>query len=487
MKKISSAGFFVVVLSSFMISSVLWSQNSPMRHAPNLLPGVEPAMLTPGYWIKLQDDPDNVIMTPREIAQFNENIRNKKLVFSDHFGKPDPNEKPITELMGRNLFMNPILPLELPETLSGDSLKVWLDFNLEQLKNPHKLWGSTGYFDNRNVIYSDVMKQQIADAMNRDRIPNIIERRFGIIVSRADMRYFPTAVPGYNSLTSRTDRFQGGALYTGMPVSILHESADGDFLFVESPVSQGWVDTFDIATGSREEIRAMTESSDFIMAAADKVPVYGDPSFLTIARYLFLSETIPLQTLSSRKYEVKMTYRKPDGSVGIANGYIKPDANVHIGYMPYTKRNVLTQAFKMLNQPYGWEDQDNKRDCCGTMWALLRCFGITTGRVPRYILNASDDMVYIDPGLSTEEKINEVAKIEPVITMAGTSGHIVLYLGRAHNGKLYFIHQAGWGYKDENGERLVVNRMTVNAADHGWYGINSPRVFTTFRMMLSSE
>ena len=81
--------------------------------------------------------------------------------------------------------------------------------------------------------------------------------------------------------------------------------------------------------------------------------------------------------------------------------------------------------------------------------------------------------------LDSEEKMEEAAKLEPVITMAGSSGHIVLYLGKAHNGKLYFMHQCGWGYDEDNGQHFIVNRVTVNSAEHKWYDINEPKVFTT--------
>jgi len=455
-------------------------EDLPPCHAPNTLPGVEPGMLTPEYWISLQNDPDRVIMTSEEIVRFNEKIRKKKVVFRDLYGKPNPLKNPITKLMGDNLFMNPLLPLDIPGIFPGESLRVWLECNIEQLYHPGKLWGSRGYYDNRNVIYNDDMKNEIVDDMNFDCIPDVITSRFGIIVNRADMRYFPTPVPGYNDTITRTDRFQGGALYTGMPVAVHHESVDGDYLFVISPVSRGWVAACDVAMGDRKKIRKLTEDTHFLMATTEKVPVYGNPSYRNFTRYLYFSATLPLIKHDNEGYTVKMPYRKPDGSCGVADGYIKPDADVHIGYLPYTKRNVLNQIFKLLNQPYGWEDMDNKRDCCGTMWTLLRCFGIKTGRVPRYILNASENIVYIDPGLSSEEKMSKVANIEPVTTMAGASGHIVLYLGKAHNGKLYFMHQAGWGYKDNNGNHLVVNRLSINAADHSWYGINSPKVFTTF-------
>ena len=468
--------FFIVCVSPS------WSQDKKPKpkHAPNALPGVEPEMLTPEYWIALQEDADEVIMTHEEIERFNEKVRNKKVVFRDYYGKPDPLERNFAINHIKGLLMNPLLPLELPDTLLGDSLRIRLNGNIELLFSPPDSYGSREYYDGRNAIYNESMKQEIAEDINVNAIPSIINRRFGIIINHANVRFYPTSVPGYSDTEWEMDMFQATSLCIGNPVAILHESADGDFLYVENPIARGWIAAKDIAIADRKKIRNLTGDKNFLLAAAHKVPVYGNTSHKNFARYLYFSATMPLTRHNSKGYVVKMPYRKSDGSLGVAEGYIKPDADVHIGYLPYTKRNVLIQIFKLLNRPYGFHDQNNKRDCSGTQRVLLRCFGIITGR-DCFPLLSSDHMIYINPNLSTEEKMKEVGKIEPVITLAGNSGHIVLYLGRAHNGMLYFMHQGGWGYKDEKGSHLIVNRTSINAVDHHWYNIHQPNVYTTFR------
>jgi hypothetical protein len=277
------------------------------------------------------------------------------------------------------------------------------------------------------------------------------------------------------------DLFQAMSMRVGKPVAILHESVNGDFYYVETPFQRGWIAAENVALGTREEVRKLAADKNFLMAAAHRVPVYGDPGFKNFARYLYYASTMPLLRKDAKVYVVRMPYRKPDSSIGIASGYIRPDADVHVGWLPYTKKNVIVQIFKLLNQPYGWLDQDNKRACSGTMHALLQCFGIEVGALPSFILFASDHMVYYDPKMSVEEKTKAVENLEPVITMAGNAGHIVLLLGKAKNGKLFFMHQAGWGY-EENGQQYIVNRTSLNPADFKWYHISSPSVFTTMRL-----
>lgn len=249
---------------------------------------------------------------------------------------------------------------------------------------------------------------------------------------------------------------------------------------MQTPVARGWVAADRIALADKKDIRKLTEDDRFLMATGDKVPVFGDPSFKRFVQYFWCSETLPLLKKGDTGYVVKLPNRKIDGSLGVSKGYVKPDADVHIGYLPFTKRNVLTQLFKLLHTRYGWADEFNKRDCSGTHRVVLQCFDIVTGRWPNFVLLASDHQTYINPGLSTEEKIEQVSTIEGDITWCGTSGHLVFYLGKARNGKLYFMHNGGWGY-DEGDQHFYVNRVDINEAHHSWYNINSPRVFTTFR------
>ncbi len=463
--------FLITVLT--VLTTLCWAQGKKPIHAPDALPGVEPEMLSPDYWIALNSDADKVIMTPEEIEEFNEKNRTRKVDFNDYYGKTNPLKRDFELSITKGPVMNLIMPLDLPPRLPGTSLEEKLKKNIEWLY-------SRDFYDGRNAIYTDSMRQKIVDAMNLEDIPDEIIRRFGIVVKRADVRHYPTSVPGYSETQWELDMFQATALYLGNPVAVIHQSADGAFLYIESPVSRGWVTAEKIAFAPKEEIREITEDKNFLMATADKVPIFGDPGFYSFSKYFYCSATLPLVVKNKSLYVVKLPYRQPDSKLGVTEAYVKPDADVHIGYLPYTKSIVLLQIFKFLNLPYGWADQQNKRDCSGTQRVLLRCFGIKTGRHPSFILSSSDHRYFINPDLSTEEKKAEIAKLDPVITLAGNSGHIVLYLGKARNGQQYFMHQGGWGY-DEDDQHFIVNRVSINSFDHRWYSVNSPNVFTTFK------
>ncbi len=452
----------ITVMCAIGFACALTAQEAAKpRHAPDALPGVEPEMLTAAYWIALQSDADTVILTPTDIARFNAKNRAKKV--SESFEGP---------------LKNPILPLDLPASMPGDSLTARLAHNRDQLYNPDPLYGSRDYYDNRLVIWSAAMKDELAAKMNLAAIPRTVTRRFGLVVNHTGVRQYPTSVPGYSDARVMLDRFQITDLHIGYPVAVLYESADGDYLLAETPLAVGWIPSADVGFADRETARALAYPKDFLMGRADRVPVYGDPGCRSFARHLYMSETMPLAAKSTKRYTVRMGYRKPDGSLGVTTGYLRPGADVHEGWMPYTKRTVLAQMFRLLNTPYGWHGQDNKRDCVGTLRVVFRCAGLETGRA---ISLASDNRVPVDPKLSDAEKTAIVSGIEPVITVASNPGHTALLLGRARNGKLYFMHQGGWGYKDENGEQLIVNRVSINSVEHSWFSISQPDLYTVMK------
>jgi hypothetical protein len=154
------------------------------------------------------------------------------------------------------------------------------------------------------------MKREIIGKMNMEAVPVSITPRYGIVVNHALVRQYPTPVPGYSDLRGRLDRFQLTDLCIGNPVAVLHRSTDGDYLFVECPLARGWIRAEDIAIGGRDSIRPLVEDTNFLMATADRVPVYGDPGFEHFARFFYFSATMPLIGHDAAGYRVKMPVRR---------------------------------------------------------------------------------------------------------------------------------------------------------------------------------
>ena len=110
----------ILLLCSFSFIAADEKEKLEDKHAPAPLPGVESAMLSADYCISLHDDADEIVMTSDEILTFNTKVRSKRNVFSDRYGKEDPMIRNYNEKLSIGLYMNPVIPYQLPD------LGIWI-------------------------------------------------------------------------------------------------------------------------------------------------------------------------------------------------------------------------------------------------------------------------------------------------------------------------------------------------------------------------
>src|SRR3546814_12644146 len=90
-----------------------------------------------------------------------------------------------------------------------------------------------------------------------DAIPANQATRYGMVLERAALRTFPTALRVFSSAgDTDIDRFQESALFPGTPVVVAHASADGELLFVVSARYAAWIQADALAEGDRDAVFA---------------------------------------------------------------------------------------------------------------------------------------------------------------------------------------------------------------------------------------
>jgi hypothetical protein len=246
-----------------------------------------------------------------------------------------------------------------------------------------------------------------------------------------------------------------------MPVAILHASKDKTWLYVRSEIAFGWVPAEHVAIGSAKDLKQYDDSRDILVALEYNVPVYGDRNFESFIVNLFIGSKVKLIKNSASGYTVLIPFRNPDASFTTAEGWIKKDAKVSVGYQPFTQRNIISTMFNMLYRPYGWADSNHEYDCCGAIRVVLRTFGIKTGRWTSFELHATPHVTAFTRKTEKEKKYELLKGREPGITLVGNSGHICMYLGEVE-GRHYVIHQGGYSYKGEDGVTYHFRRVNVN-------------------------
>ena len=198
------------------------------------------------------------------------------------------------------------------------------------------------------------------------------------------------------------------------------------------------------------------------------VPVYADAAFTNHAASIPMGTRLPFVEKTERHYAVTLPWRAPDGGLKFVTGYIRKEADVSVGFLPYTTRNFFQQVFKLEGHAYGWGDLFDGRDCSRLVMDIFSTFGFN---MPR---NSSRQAAFNPAGRKETLSLNEKDKLGVLKSLEGRPallympGHIMLYLGTV-DGRVYAIHSA-WAYRESGtiGERTVmVGRVVVSDIARG--------------------
>lgn len=406
-------------------------------------------MQTADYWIDRINSPDKILANQKEIENYNKKIKKQMSQDSDAlFFDVDSYDESIAgyrlkELMGEN----------------GFTLKPYTNSQGESIASEQ--WQI--YFENCNY----------------DSIADFNKVRYGVVCRRADVRVLPTAERIFdNSDKQSGDVLQSTALAVNEPVLVMHTSRDNGWYFIVAEEYAGWVscDAIGLAA-SRNEWQKIRENEHFLVVTGDRIQTQEVPGDELSGNYEFtmgtklpLAENAAWKDLKSKSgdensvcnssvydsYVVKAPKRNEDGSLTYAMLAVPLNKDVSIGYMEYTRANVLRQAFKMLGNPYGWGGADSGRDCSSLVRDVYLCFGF---RLPRN----SSDMAKLPESVDVKE-LSEKEIIQKLMGAESGSilqmpGHVMLYLGCVD--KNYFVLSARGG----KFQRVMINDLHAQTGD----------------------
>lgn len=312
--------------------------------------------------------------------------------------------------------------------------------------------------------------------LNLDALQDSVSVELGLIVRRADMRTWPTVDIVFKTQeTFDLDRFQENGLFPADIVAVLHESADGRWCFVQSYNYAAWVLKERIVTGDRQQILQYRDAENFLVVAGGKATTNFNPQVAAISELqLDMGVRLPLAGPDAvarhvdgqnpqSSYAVSLPVRGADGELQFRTALIARNQDICIGYMPYTRRNILHQSFKFLGERYGWGHSYNARDCSGLVMEVYKTFGIL---LPRNSSQQRESPIGNNIRFSADDGAAEKFKVLgncDVGDLLYCPGHVMLYLGDV-DGEPYVIHSLfGAGWSDANGEfqEGVLNGVAV--------------------------
>lgn len=390
--------------------------NRPPGVTASALGRAVPEMRQADFWIAGLRDPDRVVMSPERIAAFNEETR-KNL--------PDK----VYDLTA------------YPPSLTGGKLA--------GLVGERHFPGKPVYRNGQPVSSSffESLQREINIAGIREENPVC----YAFTVRRTSLRTFPT-----HDLVTRTpgnrefDLIQETAVDPAEPVLVLHTGLDGRWCFIQTYNYRGWAPVCALAfSENRKTWLDYVNAGNYLVVTGSKcrlgvnpfTPEFSELEFamgakLPLVRKEDVPEVVGNQSPEGN-YVIKLPVRGRNGELYFEPALVPLGCDVSPGYLPFTRANIIRQAFKMKGERYGWGGMFKSRDCSALVLDLYRSFGF---RMPR---NADEQeqtagKTVVLGAAGAGERTRLLGKLRSGATLH-FPGHVMLYLG-AHGGRYYVIH-----------------------------------------------
>lgn len=403
--------------------------------APILLPGTVSEMNTAGFWIGIHPDPDRIVIPADKIAEFNRYIRSSTRTVQDLASYPD--------------------------SVRGGNVAAALKSTLNYVS-------SKKYVRQDGMMTDSSFFRSIEDKMNIPSIPARVAVKFGFVTAYTPQRLLPTNTELYSNMKSiDIDRLQNSSLDIGTPLALLHATRDGKWIYAVAPLCEGWVLAEHVGFCSREELASYVSADPFFITVGTKTDVFLDDALRIHHAYVRMGCRFPSSDTENEGNEgiarIVLPFRDQDGACRFREVYTS-QSDVSLGYLPYTPRTIILQAFKLLNFPYGWGDMYGEQDCSRFIEGIFSTVGI---QLPRNSLQQArvGRLIARFKGDSSEEKRLVALSDNSIggISILHMNGHIMLFLGNV-DGDPYAIHDMrGYSEPSPQGERtLLVNRVVVS-------------------------
>lgn len=381
-------------------------------------------MQLPGYWTNKIEDGNKVIMSPKEIQAFNNDIYNKILS--------------VVNIQNYN------------DTISDKTLVSYIN----KYTIPSKIYDSAG------KLLGNKFSKGILSNLNLDSIKPSNEVMFGLTIRKTSVRSFPNDISVYNSpKDNRLDRFQQTGCGACEMVAILHKSKDSLWYFVQTSNYKGWVKAEDIGiVQNKKEVVDYVNNKNFIVINCNYVTIkFTMENGKDFTADYFMGTKMPIVKESEKEYLVSVPIKDMSGNVTYKNVCLSKSLDISKGYLEYTRDNILNQAFKLSGVDYDWGDKNKGRDCSSFILSIYKSFGFD---LPR----DTDEQEKIPGKVYTFNK-NILESLKPGATIF-MNGHVVMYLGK-DNGKHYIIHSfLGYGGKKDSVVSFVpMYKVSVTEAE----------------------
>ncbi len=312
-----------------------------------------------------------------------------------------------------------------------------------------------------NGAWIDQAQRQSMDSeLNLDAIPASQAARYGIVVQNSNLRALPVQAGIFGSVSDANfDVLQETTLDAAEPVVVLHTSRSGGFYYVQARNYRGWIDSTRVALASRDAWLSYVKMENFLVVTARNL-ILSVPEGKIVCQ---MGSRLKLKEVQRDGYQVLLPQRGADGGLSEREKFIDKTADVHIGDLPYTRANLLTEAFKYCGAPYGWGGLKESEDCSGFIADVYKTVGVLLPRDADEQETTAGHAFDFNAMDASQRKAFIIGRLLPGDALY-MDGHALLYIG-AIDGEPYAIHALGsYGkaYADGRVEKIRVMQVVVS-------------------------
>ncbi|MCL7715502.1 SH3 domain-containing protein [Stenotrophomonas mori] len=322
-------------------------------------------------------------------------------------------------------------------------------------------------YDVQGRVVDAAQLRAIGDNLAADRVPASRPLQYGLVVHRADLRAFPTALRVFSSKgDTDIDRFQESALFPGDAVAVLHESADGQWLLVASERYVAWIEKRHVGIGDAGQVFGYGKEGPYrVITGATATTAYTPEEPRVSRLQLDMGVRVPvledwpaMTPVNGQQghaaHVIQLPVRNDDGSLALVPALLPRSQDSSDDYLPLTPRTLITQAYKFLGERYGWGHAYDTRDCSGFVSEIYRSAGVLLPRntSAQAVSPALDRIAFGER--DTRAPRDAAVDALQVGDLVYIPGHVMMTIGHA-DGMAWMIHDtAGGSWFDVDGKRI---------------------------------
>ncbi|TXI99963.1 MAG: NlpC-P60 family protein [Neisseriales bacterium] len=286
-----------------------------------------------------------------------------------------------------------------------------------------------------------------------------------IAVDNLLVRTLPTNDPlFYNSKIAGEgypfDNLQETAVFIGMPLYVIKQSADKEWSLVIASDDVGWVRTAGIAMVDDKFITTWqkTARKNIVATIAQSSLIDANDIFRGVA---YNGSTFPLAETNNSSYEVLIPVADLKRNALIHKTKLSQSSAV-VMPLSLTPENIARIMRNQIGKQYGWGSMFFNYDCSAEMKALFAPFGIYLPRNSGF-QSLAGKTVILDNLSSAEREQYLLKNGHKLLTLVQIPGHILLYIGNYANPNstqhelVAMSYQNIWGMKTSaNDTRYVI-------------------------------